>query len=110
MINNMYEATEEQPAKSWICPLCKKEGERINEFGICRNQQCMGVRTERSFRSRAEEDRRKAETIVIGGQYEKQEGKVTRVFWSDGSGMGLMHNGVLSITFISFITSIHGSS
>ena len=56
----------------------------------------MGVRTERSFRSRAEEDKRKAETIVIGGQYEKQEGKITRVFWSDGSGMDLMHNGVLT--------------
>ena len=95
-INNMYERKEEQGEKEWECPLCQVKGERLNEFGVCRNQQCMGVRTERSFRSRAEEEKRKAETLLIGGHHKKGDKKCTRVFWSDGSGMDLMHNGVLT--------------
>ena len=76
--------------------MCKQEGERLNVYGICRNWQCLGVRTERSYRSRKEEEKRKAETILIGGEHTLGKEQKTRIFWSDGSGMDLMKNGVLT--------------
>ena len=97
-INNMYEPSEEsEHTQCWKCPLCKEiEGQRINQFGVCRNKDCLGVRTEHSYRSRAEEEVRKAETALIGQKYSLEEGKKTRVFWSDGSGQDLMKNGTLT--------------
>ena len=45
----------------WTCPLCRKEGERINKYGICREPNCMGVRTSQTERDRTEHKKRKVE-------------------------------------------------
>ena len=48
-INNMYNRPQEiQNTNPWICPLCKEIGERIDKFGICRQECCKGIRTESS--------------------------------------------------------------
>ena len=91
-INNMYTPTVEEDEQNteWTCPLCKKKGEKINEFGICREKNCMGIRTQRSFRNRTEVGIRKAETVLLGKQHTLKEGCKTRTFWSDGSGRRAM--------------------
>ena len=54
----------------------------------------MGVRTQNKNRDRTETNRRKIETVLIGGENKLQTGKNTRVFWSDGSGQQTEHEGV----------------
>ena len=92
-INNMYKPMEDPKDKyhPWHCPLCKQRGERLSQFGVCRNNCCMGVRTQNTHRDRTETHRRKIETVLIGGKNKLHTGKNTRVFWSDGSGE---HEGV----------------
>ena len=88
-INNMYKKQEEEEEISqWKCPLCKAKGERINDYGICRNIDCMGIRTERTTRIRSERLKRCAETYLLNKEGTKKVGTRTRMFWTDGSGKG----------------------
>jgi len=60
-INNMDNTTEEigQEGQDWECPLCGKRGDRRGIYGVCRHSPCRGVRTEGTFRDRAETRKRK---------------------------------------------------
>jgi len=94
-INNMYNTAEEigQEGREWECPLCGKRGDRIGIFGVCKHSPCRGVRTEGTFRDRAATRKRKVETVLIGDQYKLQDGRSTRVFWSDGSEQDITQGG-----------------
>ena len=84
---NKEQIEETNQPKIWKCPLCHQRGEDIGTYGICREKNCTGVRTESTTRERSEWCTRKAETLLINGQAEKQKEKKTRIFWTDGSGM-----------------------
>ena len=83
MVNNMYANSSEATGKKFICPMCKQEGQRVNEFGICRTKGCGGVRTEKSWQDLEETHKRKANCLLIPTQ---RTPKTTRIFWTDGSG------------------------
>jgi hypothetical protein len=85
-INNMYEIEKDQ-TNTWNCPMCGKEGKRINEvFGICWGKECMGIRTEKGVQdvrvSRMRQ--RKLETVLIGNINRNQGKEYQNIFhrWS----------------------------
>jgi len=82
-VNNMYE--EDDKEGTWVCPVCKQEGERVNKvFGKCWTKGCIGVATEGTFREMDVSMKRRAEVVVMDARKGGREG--ARSYWTDGSG------------------------
>ena len=68
-----------------MCPACKQEGERINRYlGICRQEGCIAIAPDNTFKDIRKKNKRKMETLIIDQR--KSVHKVAQTFWTDGSG------------------------
>ncbi len=74
-INNMYEITADIE-DYWECPVCKKEGIKVNEhYGYCLADKCVGICMPKSIQDVSRNKIRKVENLVMDCRPKKGKSK-----------------------------------